>query len=252
MNNIFALWCHPRSMSTAIERLMHAHGDLECLHEPFMYFYYIDQRKRTMPYFNPDSQQASTYDGVKKIILSKAQSSPVFFKDMSYYVTSHILNDADFCHQITHSFLIRHPKASIASYYTLDNNVTLEEIGYEAQWILYEKLTSLGIHPTILQAESVRAHPKETVSEWWTKLKLRFNDTAFTWDKHYPSAWDAVKGWHEKAIASSSIHPPADNQKALEKARFEQVLDAAPHLQHYLEHHQPFYEKLKNPSLKNH
>ena len=36
---IIALWSHPRSMSTAFERIMRSRGDLDCLHEPFMYDY---------------------------------------------------------------------------------------------------------------------------------------------------------------------------------------------------------------------
>lgn len=31
---IIALWCHPRSMSTAMERVMRERGDCRCFHEP--------------------------------------------------------------------------------------------------------------------------------------------------------------------------------------------------------------------------
>jgi hypothetical protein len=37
MNPIIFLWAHPRSMSTAIER-----GDFDCLHEPFLRYYYLE------------------------------------------------------------------------------------------------------------------------------------------------------------------------------------------------------------------
>ena len=46
---IIALWVHPRSMSTAIERIMRERGDLDCLHEPFMYYYYVGLGKRELP-----------------------------------------------------------------------------------------------------------------------------------------------------------------------------------------------------------
>ena len=36
---VYAMWSHPRSMSTAIERIMRERGDLDCAHEPFMYDY---------------------------------------------------------------------------------------------------------------------------------------------------------------------------------------------------------------------
>ena len=44
MNAIVFLWSHPRSMSTATERIMRERGDFDCLHEPFMYHYYIGEK----------------------------------------------------------------------------------------------------------------------------------------------------------------------------------------------------------------
>ena len=41
MNPIIFLWAHPRSMSTAIERVMRERGDFDCLHEPFLRCYYL-------------------------------------------------------------------------------------------------------------------------------------------------------------------------------------------------------------------
>jgi hypothetical protein len=43
MNPIIFLWAHPRSMSTAIERVMREGGDLDCLHEPFLRYYYLER-----------------------------------------------------------------------------------------------------------------------------------------------------------------------------------------------------------------
>ena len=43
MNPIIFLCAHPRSMSTAIERIMRERGDLDCLHEPFLHYYYFWQ-----------------------------------------------------------------------------------------------------------------------------------------------------------------------------------------------------------------
>lgn len=43
MNLIIALWIHPRSNSTAFERVMTERKDLKILHEPFAYFYYVNQ-----------------------------------------------------------------------------------------------------------------------------------------------------------------------------------------------------------------
>jgi hypothetical protein len=43
MNPIIFLWAHPRSMSTAIERVMRERCDFDCLHEPFLRYYYLQR-----------------------------------------------------------------------------------------------------------------------------------------------------------------------------------------------------------------
>ena len=51
MNPIVFLWAHPRSMSTAIERVMRERGDFECLHEPFLHHYYLERSNKPLPHF---------------------------------------------------------------------------------------------------------------------------------------------------------------------------------------------------------
>ena len=114
---IIALWSHPRSMSTAFERIMRARGDLACLHEPFMYDYYINRSTRQMPHFDAMDDHPRSYDAIRDMILARAEQGPVFFKDMSYYVMPHILADEAFFTRVTHSFLIRDPRASILERY---------------------------------------------------------------------------------------------------------------------------------------
>lgn len=243
-HRILALWCHPRSMSTAIERLMRARGDLSCLHEPFMYDYYLSQGKRDMPYFEPHADHAKNYTGVRNMIMQRAINSPVFFKDMSYYVINKLHTDVAFSKLITHSFLIRHPRASIASYYELDNEVSLEEIGYEAQWRHYSYLVSLGIRPAVIEAESIGYEPVATVRKWWQSINLNFIDNAFEWESSYPSDWDAVKNWHSTVIESNKIRRRHRDEDQAEQFRFDKACESAPHLKTYFDHHLPFYTKL--------
>ena len=54
---LIALWSHPRSMSTATERIMRERGDCQCFHEPFMYYYYVHCGERQFPHFDVDPDQ---------------------------------------------------------------------------------------------------------------------------------------------------------------------------------------------------
>ena len=249
MNPIIALWCHPRSMSTSVERIMRERGNLNCLHEPFMYHYYLNQRHRDMPYFEPKQDHPVTYEGVRDMIMAKAQSSPVFFKDMAYYINSDIIADSKFCKSVTHCFLIRNPAAAIASYYTLDNEVTLPEIGIEAQWEVYSHLIDSGIKPVVIESESIRKDPRSAVNSWWKTIDLASDDSAFEWGDESPEDWQQVKTWHQESMGSTSIHPWTEEDAQKEKERFTAAAGEAPQLRVYLEHHMPFYERLKNESL---
>ena len=228
---------------------MRERGEFECLHEPFMYHYYLNCNYREMPYFEPHADHPLTYDDVRAMILTKAETSPVFFKDMGYYIDSEIINDPEFCESVTHCFLIRSPQAAIASYYQLDNEVTLAEIGLEAQWRLFCHLLDTGIQPTVIQAEDIQRDPRLIVGKWWEHIGLDANDTAFEWGDQSPEDWKQVAGWHQNTIATTSIRPRSDLDTQQEVDRFESAVNKAPHLSDYLDHHIKFYEQLKKHSI---
>jgi len=206
-----------------------------------MYHYYLNQKHRTMPYFEPKPDHPITYEGVRDLILEKAVTSPVFFKDMAYYIDSDMLTDDLFCKSVTHCFLIRSPQAAIASYYQLDSAVTLAEIGIEAQWRVYSHLVGLGVSPVVIQAESIRKAPRTYCENWWNTLGLENKDSAFNWRSEPPEDWEQVKQWHQNVILSTSIHPWSEQDRKNETDSFEAAASGAPHLRSYLAHHKVFF-----------
>ncbi|WP_283176701.1 hypothetical protein [Gemmobacter sp. 24YEA27] len=72
MNRIYALWSHPRSMSTAMERVMRERGDLDCAHEPFMYDYYVHRAIRQMPHFDVRPDHPVSYPAIRDHLLARA------------------------------------------------------------------------------------------------------------------------------------------------------------------------------------
>ncbi len=240
---IVALWSHPRSMSTATERIMHERGDMKVFHEPFLHYYYEHHSPHAMPMLEDDGANPKDYDAVCDQILEAAERQPVFFKDMAYYVTSPMSADGTFARSIHHAFLIRDPRRSIASYYKLDPEMTLTEIGLEAQWQLYSFLRDeLGMNPMVIEAEAVADDPKNAIGALWKYAGLPFIGSAFEWDADKtPEAWNYVEGWHGKAMASGGIRKDNTDPDTV----FEAAVEKAPHLRDYLTHHQTFYEKLK-------
>lgn len=242
---IYALWSHPRSMSTAMERIMRERGDLDCAHEPFMYDYYVHRQVRQMPHFEVQDGHPTAYEDIRDMLLARAGKQPVFIKDMSYYVWPQITQDKAIAPHLVNFFLIRDPVASITSYARLDPDVTLEEIGLEAQWAHYSALCDRGETPVIVDANDVRADPRGVISALWQKVGLPFVAEAFDWQSETPQDWQQVEGWHGKATSSTGIQPLTEAEVQRQRDAFEEAAAAAPRLRDYLAHHQPFYERMR-------
>ena len=245
---IIALWSHPRSMSTATERIMRERGDCTVFHEPFLVDYYLHRAVREMPMLNEDKAKPQDYDAVRAMLLAADKDGPVFFKDMSYYVVPRIFEDAGFCNSMCNVFLIRDPRRSIASYHKLDPGLTSWEIGLEAQWQHYEFLKDqLGLAPMVIEAEAVAEDPPGVIGRVWQRVGLPFVATAFDWNsEQVPDGWEHVEGWHKKVMSSTGIRKDdTDPAEAFEKAA-----RTAPHLRDLLKHHWPFYEKLRETSAE--
>lgn len=250
MNPIIALWAHPRSVSTAIERVMRERGDLTCFHEPFLYDYYIHRKVRVLPHFVPEPEHPASYDAVRDTLLEQAESGPAFIKDMSYYVMPRILADELFDERLKNSFLIRDPVSSICSYFKLDPEVTREEIGIEAQALHFQALRAAGSAPIVLQAEDVRTNPRRTIGAFWQAVGLPPADHAFEWQSESPDEWAQVAGWHGEVSASSSIRPIAEDEPQRQRLAFERLVEQRPIAQEFLDHHLPYYVKLKRHALR--
>jgi hypothetical protein len=246
---IIALWSHPRSVSTAFERIMRARGDLECLHEPFMYDYYVNRSKRKMPHFEVRPDHPKSYEAIRDWILAKAERGPVFFKDMSYYVVPHIFDDAAFMQRLTHSFLLRDPVASIVSYAKLDPDVTREEIGIEAQWLHAKCLMEHDRKPIVVLSEALQTDPSGQMRRYWQAVGLDERLEALDWGEKAPEDWQQVSGWHKDVMASKTIRPIDETAKTRSLAEFVKLQAERPELQGYLEHHTKFHRLLSEYGL---
>ena len=246
MHPVIALWSHPRSMSTATERVMRERGDLTCFHEPFMYDYYVHRAVRVMPHFEVDPALPQSYEAIRDMLLAAAEDGPVFLKDMSYYVLPRILDDELLAPRLVNSFLIRDPVKSILSYHKLDPELTSEEVGLEAQWRHFQALKAGGENPVVLEAEAVQRDTRGAMNAYWARIGLPPADHAFDWNgDKAPEAWQQVAGWHGDVASSRGIRPPDPDEDEKQRAAFEAAAASAPRLRDLLAHHRPFYEKLK-------
>ncbi|MEE2981309.1 MAG: hypothetical protein VYA71_07190 [Pseudomonadota bacterium] len=247
MNPIYALWGHPRSMSTAMERAMRERGDCRCFHEPFLYHYYVGRGVREMPLLEYDPATPTSYGDIRAMVLEAAEAGPVFFKDMAYYVVPALFDDPAFASRITHSFLIRDPVKALLSYYKLDPEFILEEGGLEAEWRLVEWLReTTGETPVVIEAEVVQQDPEAAIGAYCRRLGLAPVAGLHQWSRDdVPEDWGQVVGWHGKVTSRGGIVADTTEETAASRAEFKAATKKAPQLATYLDHHMPFYDKLR-------
>lgn len=236
---IHALWCHPRSASTAFERIMRERGDLDVLHEPFMYDYYLNRSPRMFADFKPDPDHPTDYAAIRDMLLERNRHGAVFLKDMAYYVIETLPHDPELMSAIRHAFLIRDPAESILSYHKRDPRFSSEEVGIEAQWRLYQAIRDAGFGAQIIQSSELRASPEKTMASYWLAAGLSHEPSALQWDATVPQGWETVQAWHTEAIESGAILPPETGRD------YRAELNAlGPPFTEYDAHHRPFYEAL--------
>jgi|Transcript_51521 signal peptidase I len=237
------LWVHPRSCSTAFERVMMERGDLKILHEPFGYVYYVHEARTEVPFFYVDPNHPTAYPDVRDMILNTDPSAEgktrTYFKDMPFHCFDHIMKDEDFIRSVDHTFLVRDPAKGIVSHYAINNSVTRQEIGYDAQSRLFDRILEVtGKAPAVVDADDFQADTEGVVAAYCQYLGLSFDEKCLTWQPGMVKEWEAWKEWHAEAARSSGIRPPTSNEKQMK------VIKEHPHLQEYYDYHLPFYQKL--------
>ena len=237
MKSIIALWAHPRSLSTVFERVMMKRGDFEVLHEPFSYEYYVHKQRREVSDMVIDTDHPQRYADIKDYILGVAERRAVFFKDMAYYCWENLVRDEAFLSGISSTFLIRNPSKSIASYYSLDPDVTLEEIGYESQFYVFERVVDLmGEKPIVIDADDLQSNPAGVVAAYCRALGIRFIPESLQWEESFKREWNVWRRWHIDIAQSTGI--------TKESTEYPTTVENNAHLRSYYEHHYPYYEKM--------
>lgn len=186
MHPIYFLWTHPRSCSTAFERIIINRGDLFVFHEPFSYLYYSEKGNKTT-FMHLDENHPTKLEDIVNMILEKANEKPVFIKDMAYYFDIADLQNPvlqNLFKSSQHSVLVRATQPSIISHHKLNPNVTLRELGYEHLWLMYVFLKygmELPVH--LMSSEKLQDDCETEMENWCNSNQLKFDKSCLQWEK---------------------------------------------------------------------
>ncbi|TDZ37197.1 hypothetical protein C8035_v007337 [Colletotrichum spinosum] len=245
---------HPRACSTAFERVFMARRDkLACVHEPFGdAFYYGPERIGERFEHDADGREKSgfsktTYADVLKQIedAGKQDNKRIFVKDMAQYLVppnggkAAVAESAgpsaepgnptvlpiDTLRKFQWTFLIRHPRRSIPSYYRctvppLDEmtgfyNFMPSEAGYEELRCLFDFLIKERIvdesQLMVIDADDLLDDPESVIRAYCDHVGLDFTDNMLNWGeedtKIAQEKFAKWTGFHEDALCSTSLKP---------------------------------------------
>jgi hypothetical protein len=228
---LLMLWGTPRSRSTAFFRMMAERGDFTVVHEPFSYL-------AEFGYADVAGERVTSAGDLIGALGSLARRGRVFAKETTGRRYPEVLADQPFLAEgARHSFLIRHPRETIASRYALDPGAGREKFGFESQHEIFTEVRRLGGHaPVVVDSGDLIARPAVIIRAWCAQVGIDFRPDALTWAPADRPEWQPSRRWHADVAASTGF--------TRGPARPDADVEHDPKLSGYLRHHLPFYEEL--------
>jgi LPS sulfotransferase NodH len=195
------LWCVPRSVSTAFEKMMDCRGDIEVFGEPYLHVFKAERNRFGEV---PPTVKLADRTSIDTHLLQASKSKDVFVKEMTYHVAGRI--DQAILASAVHTFLVRSPRRTIASLYRIKPQYTSEETGFLASRELFENLSARqGIPPLVLDGDQLIQNPVQAVSRYCKAVGLPFDARHLRWQPGSRQDWAGREDWHQRAIDSGGF-----------------------------------------------
>jgi len=237
-----AMWSGPRNISTAMMRAFENRPDCTVSDEPL----YGAWLKRTGQPHPMAAEVIGAMDTDWQSVVATLTGPVPGGRAVWYqkHMTHHLLDDmleAGWLAKLTHVFLIRDPRAVVASYLQKRDAVSAEAIGVPQQLRLYRFVSdALGQDPPVIDSGRFLADPQAHLRALCQALGLAFSERMLAWPKG-PRATDGVWAphWYQRVWQSTGFGPPAKAPPALD-GRAREVAEAC----------RPGYEALRARCLR--
>jgi hypothetical protein len=226
---VIALWSPPRSLSTAFTRMMMERPDVHVVHEPISNLLSVGE-------FDVHGVTVRSSAELFDRLFELAEDRPVFFKDTTEYRYLPYFDDR-VVHDVTHTFIVREPAATIASHHAVNPELTLEQVGYEWSFELFEKVRAVtGAVPAVIDAADLLAAPATVVRAYCAAVGLPYLDETLTWSPGARTEWRRTEHWHHDVNASGAFRPSTNT--------YARTVENDDRLARFRAHHQPFYDRM--------
>ncbi len=225
----------PRNLSTALMYSFQNRGDTRVLDEP-MYAHYLSKNNVDHP--GKKEILNSQFSEIKKVkdevLFKNYPIDYLFIKNMAHHF---IGIDWNFILEMENIIYIRNPKQLIASFAKVIDQPTLQDIGIELEYQLYEFLIENNKTPIILDSGELLKNPQKILQLICAKLRIPFTEKMLHWEAG-PRKEDGVwaKYWYANVHQSTGFA----KQKTSDRPLPNQLL---PLYEKAMQFYKPLFEK---------
>ena len=230
-----AMWSGPRNISTALMRSFGSRDDTLVVDEPLYAFYLRESGAQHPVHAEVLASQPNDWRAVAEQL-----TGPIAGKESVYYqkhMAHHLLPqvERDWMLPLSHAFLIREPRAMLASYNRKRERAELNDLGFPQQVELYKWLTErTSTPPPVIDSRQVLENPRAALTALCKALDIEFQESMLSW-KPGLHATDGVwaSHWYDAVAQSTAFQPYRPKP-----------IELSPELQAVAQAAQPYYDFL--------
>ena len=168
-----AMWSGPRNISTALMRAFENRADCVVVDEP-LYAHYLAETGHDHPMrAEVLASQPHDWRAVAAALIGPIPGAADLFyqKHMSHHLLPGI--ERNWMRGLTHAFLIRDPRAMLASYRQKRELVSLTDLGLPQQVALFDWIEAeFGVTPPVIDSRDVLQNPRGMLNALCAALDL--------------------------------------------------------------------------------
>lgn len=231
-----AMWSGPRNVSTAMLRSFGAREDAVVVDEP-LYAHYLQVTGLEHP-GRAETLERHEADW-RKVARELTEAELPAGKRVYYqkHMAHHLLDGMQgaWLDKLTHGFLLRDPRAMLASLDAKYPNPQLADTGLPQQCAIFDSVCDkLGETPPVVDAQDLLQNPRGVLAQLCERLGLEFDEDMLSWSagpRETDGAWAPY--WYASVNETTGFRPYRPNQAEL-----------APELEALLDECLPLYAKL--------
>ena len=234
-----AMWCVPRTVSTALMRSFANRDDCTCVDEP-LYAHYLAHTGRRHPLQDEvlAAQHSDWRQVVDEVLLGPCATPVHFAKHMCHHMAG---VDPGFAAQCLNAFLIRDPHEMLASFVNDLDTIEFADTGYGQQAELYRRMRADSDRaPVVIDSKDLLQDPEGMLRAFCGHAGIDFQPAMLSWEAgRHPSFGVWAPHWYRNVERSTGFAPWRPKS-----APFPEVM--RPHLERAL----PLFEELHAQRLQ--